>query len=75
MKLVQGRLNGGHDGLSRWPRGEREAEPELEDDQEESIKAKLRGIRVEQGPARKRSGRAYQPFSFIVAGPIITSRP
>jgi len=62
MKHVPGRLNGGPDGLSRWPRGEGEPEPEEQDDLEETIEASLRGIRVEQGPDRKRRERPYEPL-------------
>jgi integrase len=62
VKHVPGRLNGGPDGLSRWPRGEGEPEPEEEDDLEETIDASLRGIWVEQGSDRKRWVRPYEPF-------------
>jgi len=62
VKHVPGRLNGGPDGLSRQPRGKREPEPEEENDLEEPIEASLRGIRVEQGPYRKRRERPYKTF-------------
>jgi hypothetical protein len=62
VKHVPARLNGGPDGLSRWPRGEGEPEPEEEDKLEETIEASLRGIRVEQVSDRKRRERPYEPF-------------
>jgi len=59
---IPGRLNGGSDGLSRRPQGEGEPEPQEEDDLEETIEAILQGIRLEQGPERRRKERGYEPF-------------
>ena len=62
MKHIPGRLNGVPDGFSWRPRGEGESEPEEEDDLEETIEARLRGIQVEQRPDRKRRERSYESF-------------
>jgi len=47
VKLLPGRLNEDHDGLSWQLRGKVEHEPEEEDDLEESIEASLQGTWVE----------------------------
>jgi hypothetical protein len=41
---------------------EGEAEPEQDDDLEETIEASLRGIRVELGSDRKSIERSHEPF-------------
>jgi len=62
VKFVQGRQNGGPDGLSRRVQGTAQPEPEEEEDVEEIMETSLRGIRVERGPGRKRRERAYERF-------------
>jgi len=59
---VPGKLNWGSEGLSRRPWWERVLNSEEEDDLEETLEASLRRIRVEQGPERKKWGRAFKLF-------------
>jgi len=65
MKHVPGRLNGGHDGLSRQPQGKGQPVPEEEDDLEETIEASLRGIQVEQGSDSQGRERPYELFVWL----------
>jgi len=46
-------MNGGPDGLSRLPQGEREPKPEQKDDEEEKIDTSLQEIQFEQGSVRQ----------------------
>jgi len=53
-KHIPGRLNGYPDGDWRWPWGEGEPKLDVEDDQEETIEATLRGIWTEQRAEHQR---------------------
>jgi len=55
-------MNRSADGLSQWPLGEGDSEPEEEDHLEESIEASIQRIKVEQWQESKRREKAYKLF-------------
>lgn len=52
-------MDGGPECDSDRPQGDRQSKPPEEDSSNNTIKARLLGIQVEQQPARQSRGRAY----------------